>query len=447
MNLSPRAFFIIAMICLLGVLEQWHTLAVPGLWMICALLLVVGLMYERWRLGRVKLRVEALDRAPLRLGHASEIKVLLHRADASAADNPRMLHAELASGLPVQLLPEASQDPAWLSVNGRGIRADIPARGDVAVSFPIQPRELGNFPWKTLYAEMRGPLGLADWQQQVQFDDCITVVPQTLGEAGRAFGDVRGAAAVRNAGAGAELHYLRDYVRGDPLRSIDWKGTARRGKPVTRVHQEEQHIEIVLVVDAGRTSRTRIGALSQFGHFVNVCAQFAEIAIADGDGIGLVIAADQPLVTISPNPGRQTLRSIRSSLASVQPQPVETDLLRAALAVERIARRRSLVVLLTDLYSQSIDGRFGQTLQLWRSHHLPFVVSLLDADVMNTARQDAAGMEDVFRALAAREYMQTVRANATAANRFGARTLVTRPHDLERRLLREYHTLKVRRLI
>src|SRR5207244_2832953 len=74
-----------------------------------------------------------------------------------------------------------------------------------------------------------------------------------------------GARPRRVAGAGAELHQLRGYVRGDPLARIDWKATARAGALVTREFSEDQHLDILVAIDAGRFSRVRAGALDRLG--------------------------------------------------------------------------------------------------------------------------------------------------------------------------------------
>jgi len=69
----------------------------------------------------------------------------------------------------------------------------------------------------------------------------------------------------RVVGAGSELHQLRAYVPGDPLARIDWKASARSRELITREFSEDQHLDVMLALDAGRFSRVRAGALDQRG--------------------------------------------------------------------------------------------------------------------------------------------------------------------------------------
>ena len=110
-------------------------------------------------------------------------------------------------------------------------------------------------------------------------------------------------------------------------------------------------------------------------------------------------------------------------------------------------QRRALIILLTDLYGQSIDGSFGDALKLWRQKHLAVVVSLVGADVSALAQQAAAEPKDVFVSLASREYSDTLAHNASAAQRMGGHAVVCRPGVLEARVFSAYRLLKTQRRI
>ena len=105
-------------------------------------------------------------------------------------------------------------------------------------------------------------------------------------------GESAGETPRRLPGVGVELLQLRDYVSGDALSRIDWKATARRGSLVSREYSEAQHLEILLVIDAGRGSRVRAGALDRLGLYANVAARLAEHAVSIEDRVGLLVYAD-----------------------------------------------------------------------------------------------------------------------------------------------------------
>ena len=121
---------------------------------------------------------------------------------------------------------------------------------------------------------------------------------------------------------------------------------------------------------------------------------------------------------------------------------METDLLGAALRVQGTLRQRSLIILLTDLYGQSLQGSLGRSLMLWNSRHLPMVVGLMGEDVLGLPRQAAASRNETYTRLAAQEYQAVVQGNARGAERLGARAIVTRPAELQSRVFSSYRELR-----
>jgi uncharacterized protein (DUF58 family) len=126
-------------------------------------------------------------------------------------------------------------------------------------------------------------------------------------------------------------------VPGDPLGSIDWKATARSGRLVAREFSEDQHLDIVLAIDAGRLSRVRAGELDRLGVYANLAARFAEGAVPSDDRVGLVVYADRPLVVSAPGRGRAAVVRIRRGLEGLAPGLAESDPVAAAVRIRTAA--------------------------------------------------------------------------------------------------------------
>ena len=118
----------------------------------------------------------------------------------------------------------------------------------------------------------------------------------------------------RTVGAGSELHQLRAYVQGDPLARIDWKATARTRRLITREFSEDQHLDVLVAIDAGRLSRVRAGRLDRFGLYANVAARMAEVVTPNDDRIGLVVFSDRTLAVCAPERGMSAIMRIRRTL-------------------------------------------------------------------------------------------------------------------------------------
>jgi uncharacterized protein (DUF58 family) len=300
----------------------------------------------------------------------------------------------------------------------------------------------------SLPARLRGPLGLAWWSRRITLDAELVVLPDTLGPRSDSTGVSSGGASSQKAiGSGMELHHLRQYRPGDTLNSIDWKATARSPTLITRVFEEDQHLEVMLLVDAGRTSRTQIDELNQFGHFANLAARFAEYCVASDDRVGLVVFNDRPIAALPPGRGLAAVQRLRRTLAAQSPSPVESDVLQAALYLRRMLRHRCLVVILTDLYERSAQSQLVQASRLLLPAHLPLVVGIMGKDVVDLAEESATGWLDPYRSLAARDYRRNVAASVARLAQLGAHALTARPGELDRKVLARYQLLRAQRRI
>ncbi len=434
-SLSPLSYFILALICAVGVVQAWSVDpgAAPDFswWRLMLAACLLALVYERMRSGATNLEVDAPGILTLRLGQHAEVQ--------ASIVNGGNHDLEILYALD---LPDGIETPAGTR------RARLSAEAGTAVTFDVRPSALGEYRWSHLPIRILGPLRLAWWPATLPLAATIRVVPDALGSHERSAGLVRsGAAAQRRQGSGRELHHLREYRPGDPRHAIDWKATARSGELITRVFGEEQHLDIVLVVDAGRTSRNQIDGLSQLGHYVNTAARFAERAVANEDRVGLIAITDRPVAVVAPDRGFRAVRNIRQALAGLTTVPVESDMLAAAHELGRMVTHRSLVIVLTEFYGSAPTSRLGQSIRLWVPKHLPMVVGLIGTEVRDIARREAREWLDPYESLAAMTYQQDVHRGMAGLRRLGAETLLAGPGELERAVFRRYQQLRSKRRV
>lgn len=429
MALTALSLCVAALVALGGIAQQWAAAAMFPWWLAGAALWTAALGWEWWRVRRLGLTVAVL--APtMRLGRNGELAL------AFRADGQRPQTLEFVAAL-----------PAGFDSSREAVRVVIPAGGEGVCRVAVRPTQLGQTPWPRLPTRVRGPLGLAWWAKACPLDVRLVVSPDFRMASAYAGNTPTGVNRHRHPGGGSELDHLRGYQPGDPRRAIDWKATARTGEPVTRVTREEEHLAVMLVVDAGRSSATRLDGLNQLGHFVNAASRLAEQASSYGDEVGLVAVADRPLAAIAPGRDLGVVQRLRSALMSLEVQPVETDLVAAAMLVRRLVPRRCLVVLLTDLYGQSGGGRLVRSIRLWVPKHLPLVAGLVAADVDALGRARAETWLDPYYALAADDYRRALVATANGLRRLGAHPVICRAAALDATLLARYRTLKVQRRV
>jgi len=427
MHLAQRAHALILLTAVLAVVGIWSSQ--PGfgaLWELPAALLLSGLAFESAVLRRTSI-VAAVDTAPRAfLGRQQPAAFTLRN------DSARSLTVEFAP-----VLPDAF-DPL-----PRLRRVVAPAYGVVRETFTLLPVRLGTHSWRVLPSRLLGPLGLAWWSRGLDPASQISVVPDTL-HAGVAQprGNPSGPRPRRVAGAGAELHQLRGYRYGDPPARIDWKVTARTRQLVTREFREDQHLDILIAIDAGRFSRVRTGTLDRFGLYANVAARFAEIATPLDDRVGVMVFSDRPLATCTPTRGLSAVTRIRQTLEGLRVESAESDPMVAAVKIRGMLKRRALIILLTDLDDANVADPLARAVGLLSPPHLVVVAGVRNSEIASLAAGEARDWRDPWVALAAQEHEERAALHRLQLKRRGAPVIVAAAELLERSLLAQYEALR-----
>lgn len=431
MNLRRNALLLTLLTALVAVLGDWSGDArLAALWRLPAGLLLLGLAYESFVTRRARLTLALATPHRWYLGRSNTLRLQLKHA------LQRSLLVEFAAAAP---------PPFNLDFKVHTVR--VPITG-AKLEVVMTPRRLGRFEWPPQGIRVVGPLGLAAWSQTLQPDFSAQVMPHLAREAPDVPGlGTRGERLGRRQGAGAELLQLRPYQPGDPPRIIDWKASARSRQLISRDFAEDQHLEVVVAIDAGRSSGLRAGELDRFGHYVNVAASLAQHVVSRGDLVGLLVYADRPLRALAPARGTAAVSRLRQTLADAQATSRESSPLEAAMRLRTLARQRSLVVLLTDLDDAAVASQLLGAVRLLLPKHLPFIAGPSSAAAESLARSTADDWLDPYRALAAQEYCTGLERKVQALRALGAPALVARPEQLERAVLEAYGSFRRQRRV
>ncbi|MEI6176549.1 MAG: DUF58 domain-containing protein [Verrucomicrobiota bacterium] len=161
-------------------------------------------------------------------------------------------------------------------------------------------------------------------------------------------------------GQGLDFDDFREYQHGDEIRFIDWNVTARMNTPYVRKFHEERELSVILTVDVSGSAD--YGSVSRSKR--EIAAETAAIlgfsALHNGDKVGLVIFANEPLLFIPPEKGsRHLLRMVREILVSKPTHP-GTSVAGVCDFLVRSLRRKSLVFMISDFHSDPLDRPLGK---------------------------------------------------------------------------------------
>ena len=211
----------------------------------------------------------------------------------------------------------------------------------------------------------------------------------------------------RRRGEGIEFHQLRDYREGDSLRSVDWKATARMSRLIAREYQDERDQQIVFLLDTGRRMLAKDAELSHFDHALNAMLLLSYVALRQGDCAGVMTAGPQRS-WLPPRKGVGTINSILNHVYDINPQPVEVDYLAAATELAVRQRRRSLVVILTNVREEDSESLFAAT-GLLRRRHLVILASLREGALDEVLEHPVSSFDDALSYSGANQYLEARR--------------------------------------
>lgn len=153
-------------------------------------------------------------------------------------------------------------------------------------------------------------------------------------------------------GSGIEFEEVREFQTGDEMRSIDWKVTARYGKPYIKKFREERELTVFLIVDVSASLRFGTSNRQKKEMIAEIGAALAFSAIKNWDKVGLILFSDRVEHYLPPRKGvRHVLRVIRELLA-FKPQGNGTDIETALNFLSKIHRRSAVCFLISDFLSE-----------------------------------------------------------------------------------------------
>jgi uncharacterized protein (DUF58 family) len=329
----------------------------------------------------------------------------------------------------------------------------VPAGERRRIGQQLVPSRRGDRRPVTVTIRSYGPLRLGARQRNVAVAGRIRVQPafpsrKLLPEKLSRLRVIEGMVASRGPGRGTEFDSLREYVRGDDVRAIDWRASARRPANVSgsnlqvRQYRPERDRRLVVVLDTGRTSAARVGDAPRLDAALDAGLLLAAVALRAGDRVDLIAADAVPRALLQ----RATLAALSNAMAALEPALLEADAGAMVGQVLRLARRRCLVVLFTDLTSATVEeGLLPALTPLLRRHEL-IVAAVADPRVAELA-SGRGSAEAVYAAAAGERSLAERRRLAAVLRRRGVEVVDVAPDHFASAVSDRYLTLKAAGLL
>ncbi len=400
------------------------------------LLLVVLVTLVDWWLAirPATLTFRRAEIGPVRLGYAAESRLTV------VNPGTRTVRA---------LVRDAWQPTAGASGNRHHVRL---AAGDATtLSTDLCPRRRGDLRAVGVTVRIPGPLGLAARQATLDVPGTVRSLPpfesrKHLPSRLARLRELDGRSAVRIRGAGTEFDSLREYVRGDDVRSIDWRASARHRTVVVRTWQPERDRRVVIVLDTSRTSAARVADVPRLDSSMDAALLLAALASRAGDRVDVVAGDNRVRTRLRLSGSLDVAARLQDVMADLEPVLVEADWQVLAAELTRLGRQRALVVLLTALDSAAVEEGLLPVLPALGRHHRLVLASVQDPALAELAAQRSTA-DEVYDAAAAERVVATRRRTAEMLGQIGVDVIDVPSEKLAPALADHYLGLKARGLL
>ena len=316
----------------------------------------------------------------------------------------------------------------------------------VTLTWTCLPQQRGRFALRGIEWEQTSPAKLWHVRNSVQPACELRVYPNLRDPQTRSLllSSQSGLHQHRQIGKGREFERLREYVAGDAYDDISWKPTARRGRPIIAVSRIERMQQVYIVMDTSRLA-AREGALDAY---ISAALTLSIACQKEGDQFGLLTFNDRVSQFVRAGSGTKHFGVLRETLYDVTASRVAPDFSEVFTFIQRMLRRRALLVFLTFLDDAALAEEFVRDLPLLARRHL-VVVHVAAAE---EARPAFTGPEPttegaLYERLAGQIVFSLLQEAARKAERAGAGFTVLQNERALSQVVASYKELKRRQAL
>jgi uncharacterized protein (DUF58 family) len=435
--LTTRFFYVAAL--LIGVMSISYAfpLLLPVAKTACIIfgviiLIDIILLYNR----SIKIDIRREAASVMSLGDENEITIhLLNRSGM-------LLNAELIEELPEQLQVRNFSRQIQLSPN-------VPQKQN----YSVRPVARGEYLFGETHLFISSTVGLVRRRISSKEPMALPVYPsiiqmkkyeiKTFARTATEFGVKK----VRRIGHSYEFEHIKQYIRGDDYRSINWRATSRRAQLMVNQYEDEKSQQVYCVIDKSRIMHMPFHGLSLFDYAVNTALVISNIVLGKQDKAGLITFAETPKALVKAERSRLQLKKIMDTLYKEKEGAVEANYESLYMNIQKFVTGRCLMFLFTNFESTYALHRVLPQLRKLNDKHLLVVVFFENIEVSTQTSSAVDTLEDIYTQVTAEHYTLTKIQLAQELKQHGIISILTRPEHLTVSSINKYLELKSRGMI
>jgi uncharacterized protein (DUF58 family) len=367
-------------------------------------------------------------------------------------ENPVRLHIDSFYSLPVHA-EVVDEIPHQFQRRDVQFDADLPPGVNKIIQYSLRPVKRGAYEFGTINVYITSAIGFVKRRFRFKQPGEVPVYPsyiqmrkyQLLAIHDR-LSEI-GIKKVRRIGHSMEFEQIKDYVRGDDYRTVNWKATARRGELMVNHYTDEKSQQIYCVIDKGRAMKMPFEGLSLLDYAINASLVLSNVALLKQDKAGLITFSEKLGTVLAAEKKATQMQSILELLYNQKTRYLESDLERLYAHIRLRITQRSLIVLFTNFESMSGLQRQLPYLRKIAQHHLLLIVFFENTELRQLTEKPATDVEAIYIKTIAEKFAYEKRLIVRELQKFGIISILTAPENITVNTVNKYLELKARQAI
>ena len=373
-----------------------------------------------------------------RFSNSDENKVTLQITNVMPFD----LYLEIIDELPVQF-----QKRDWVLLQ------NLKARQQKNIVYKVTPIERGEYHFGNIIVYVKSMLGLLMHRHDIAAECMVPVYPSFMQLrkyellSKTTIQSEHGNKRMRKIGHSMEFEQIKEYVRGDDIRTINWKATARKSSLMVNNFTDEKSQQVYCLIDKGRLMKMPFGNLSLLDYAVNSTLVLSSVCLQKQDKVGLITFSNKMGTLLAADRKPIQRANILQLLYNQETQFLESDYEMLYLQIRSRIKQRSLLILFANFESLSGLKRQLNYLRSIAKHHLLMIVFFENTELKQLSSKPSVNLEDVYIKTVAEKFTFEKRLIVKELSNHGILSILTSPENLTINTINKYLELKARQAI
>ncbi|MEM1124511.1 MAG: DUF58 domain-containing protein, partial [Bacteroidota bacterium] len=366
--------------------------------------------------------------------------------------NKITLHLENLTASPLQLTI-IEELPVQFQKRDFKIRQTLKGAAKEAIQYELTPTVRGEYEFGQTNIFIENFLGLARRRLPLETQTTVPVYPSIIQmremalKALSSLSFQEGVKKVRRLGHSYEFEQIKNYVRGDDYRSINWKASSRRGQLMVNQYEDERAQQVYSIIDKSRNMKMPFNGMSLMDYAVNTSLAISNIILRKYDRAGLISFSDKIGTVIKADKKPTQLNKILSALYKEKSGQLEADYELLYYASRKLITRRSLLLLYTNFESTFSLERVLPILRKISKFHLLVVIIFENTEVKGFVEKEVKDTEGIYFQTVARKFLNEKEQMVQTLKQYGIQSILTKPEDLSLNTVNKYLEVKSRGLL